>query len=457
MDHEAAAAEAALLGRRRHASTMSKLFDVDPDSFRGKVFLLAIDKVVIGALLALAFAGYSWWTKTETRTYEARLRETDLGFRRAEYVKELVPLVVDSELDLSARAQALIALIETRSVGDKNALGLAERLLRSGLVRSDYPENLMWHRDHPVLDALEGRMPAALESLLQHYMVSMAPDEERPLPPRTRSDIEEFWSELFFRALDRHQDPQLTALNSDAFLINYLWVMDRLLDGPPLRNGKAKEWFVRDPKGLRILAALRGVGVVGINQHALGREYLLTLVSPRHLTSDGLSLAGTVIRLQEERKWVSKALATRCLEIVLREDEDMRTTPGLAAGSYVEWYATAKRDEATTPFAEGDGANGWDEIQPALAAGLSAYLSRISGEKIQASDFGPTKKRNPLVLPLIEILLDGIERGEKPSEATRQVLMEVASLSDERLQALLLDRIDFRLRASKALAGMQGK
>lgn len=442
---------------------MSKLFDVDPDSFRGKVFLLAIDKVVIGALLALAFAGYSWWTKTETRTYEARLRETDLGFRRAEYVKELVPLVVDSELDLFARAQALIALIETRSVGDKNALGLAERLLRSGLVRSDYPENLMWHRDHPVLDALEGRMPAALESLLQHYMVSMAPDEDHPLPNRTRSeDIEEFWSELFFRALDRHQDPQLTALNSDAFLSNYLWVMDRLLDRTLLGNGKAKEWFARDPKGLRILAALRGVSEVGINQHPLGREYLLTLVSPRHLTSDGLSLAGTVIRLQEERKWVSKALATRCLEIVLREDEDMRTTPdyyhrSLAAGSYVKWYATAKRDEATTPFAEGDGANGWDEIQPALAAGLSAYLSRISGEKIQASDFGPTTKRNSIVLPLIEILLEGIERGEKPSEATRQVLMEVASLSDERLQSLLLDLIDFRLRASKALAGMQGK
>jgi hypothetical protein len=439
---------------------MSKFFDVDPDSFRGKVYLLAIDKVVIGALLALAFAGYSWWTKIETRAYEARLQETDLGFRRAEYVKELVPLVVDSEIDLSARAQALIALIETHSVGDKNALGLTERLLRSGLIRSDYPDDLIWHRDHPVLDALEGRMPAALESLLQHYMVSMAPDQEHPLTQRTRADIEEFWSELFFRTLDHHQDPQLTALNSDAFLSNYLWVMDRLLDRRLLGNGKAKEWFFRAPKGLRILAALRGVGEVGINQHALGREYLLTLVSPPHLTSDNLSLAGTVIRLHEERQWASKALATRCLEIVLREDEDMRLHPeyyrrSLAAGSYVEWYATTKRDESTTPFAEGDGANGWDEIQPALAAGLGAYVHGIAGERIEASDFGPSITRNSIALPLARILLDGIERGERPSEATRQVLMEVASLNDERLQALLLDRIDFRTRASKILAEMQ--
>jgi hypothetical protein len=162
-----------------------------------------------------------------------------------------------------------------------------------------------------------------------------------------------------------------------------------------------------------------------------------------------------VIRLQEERQWASKALATRCLEIVLREDDDMRIAPdyyrrSLAAGSYVEWYAKAKRDEAKTPFAEGDGSNGWDEIQPAIVAGLKAYLSRMANEKVEASDFGPTTKRNSIALPLARILLDGIERGEKPSEATRQLLMEMASLNDDGLSALLLDRIDLRERVSRA-------
>ena len=39
---------------------MPKLLDTDPESIRGKVWLLVIDKLVIGAVLALAFVGYSW-------------------------------------------------------------------------------------------------------------------------------------------------------------------------------------------------------------------------------------------------------------------------------------------------------------------------------------------------------------------------------------------------------------
>jgi hypothetical protein len=186
-----------------------------------------------------------------------------------------------------------------------------------------------------------------------------------------------------------------------------------------------------------------------MDQNAVGRKYLLTLISPTRLTSDNLSLAGTVIRLQQEKQWASKALAARCVELVIQEEEDMQIAPdyyrrSLAADSYIEWYATTKRDEAETPFAEGDGGNGWEEIQPMLVAGLRTYLSRISGEKIQASDFGPTTRRNSIVLPLISILLDGMERGDKPSEATCQLLAQVNSLSDDRLHALLLDLIDFR-------------
>lgn len=430
------------------------LFNTDPESFRGKLLLLIFDKVVLGAMIGVALFMYKQWEISDQRKYEDR---TTLAFQRAGYVKDLVPMVVDSERALPARSQALIALIETGSVGDKNALGLTEILLRQGLIRSEYPELLRWNGDHPLIDALETRMPSALEPLLNNYVVSAAPDDKRQIDRRRQSDIEEFWSVLFVRTLDRHSDAQLAVLDSDEFLSKYLWVMDRLVDrvDGSLRQKEAKAWFARGVKGLRILAALRSVGDVGMNQHAFGRNYLLTVVSPPRLTASSLALAGTVIRLQEERQWASKTLATRCLEIVVREDEDMRTTPdyyrrSLAAGSYVEWYAKAKRDETKTPFAEGDGGNGWDEIQPALVAGLKAYLARMAHEKVEASDFGPTTKRNSIALPLARILLDGIERGEKPSGETRQLLMELASFSDERLSAFLLDRIDLRQRVSRA-------
>src|ERR1017187_4908164 len=106
--------------------------NIDSDSFRGKIYLLVFDKVVLGAVIALALFVYKRWETNDQRAYEDR---TTLAFQRATYVKELVPMVIDTERDMSARSQALIALIETGSVSDKNAIGLAALLLRQGLIR----------------------------------------------------------------------------------------------------------------------------------------------------------------------------------------------------------------------------------------------------------------------------------------------------------------------------------
>jgi hypothetical protein len=147
-----------------------KWLNTDPDSFRGKLYLLLIDKIVLGVAIGIAFVASDRWKLRDQRAYDDR---TILAFQGASYVKELVPMVVDPKLGLPARAQALIALIETQSIGDKNALGLTELLLSQGLIRADYPEHLKWNRDDPLLDALETMMPPALEPLLEHYPVTL--------------------------------------------------------------------------------------------------------------------------------------------------------------------------------------------------------------------------------------------------------------------------------------------
>jgi hypothetical protein len=375
-------------------------------------------------------------------------------FASANDVKALVPIVMDTSRDMPTRVQALLALIRNGTLDDKSAFDMTATLLRAGLLRSEVPAGHRWNGDHPLVDVLVARMPSALEPLLNRYISDSTPDDQ--IDKHTRHDIAEFWRVVFVRTLTEKSDEQLALLNSDEFLVRCLTVMNEMLDRP-MDAEKEKAWFARAPKGLQILAALRSVGEVGMGQHALGRKYLLAVVSTPRTDASSLQLAGTIIRLQEERQWVSRALATLCLEIVLREDEDMRTMPhyynrSLAAESYVEWYAKAKRDEVKTPFAAGDGGDGWDEIQPALTTGLENYLARVANEEIRASDFGPTIRRNSIALPLARILLDGISRGEKPSKATRQLLSKMTSYSDERLGALLLDRIEFRGRVAKALA-----
>ncbi len=79
---------------------------VDPESFRGKLYLLVLDKVVIGALIAIAFLVYDRWKTEEVRRYTVAQEETQLGFKRAEYVKQLVPIVLNGHQDIQYRAHA---------------------------------------------------------------------------------------------------------------------------------------------------------------------------------------------------------------------------------------------------------------------------------------------------------------------------------------------------------------
>jgi hypothetical protein len=411
---------------------------------QGKLYLLIWDKLVLGTMIALAFVCYDRWKSAEQRKYEDKVT---LAFQRASYVKELVPIVVDSKTDVAVRGQALIALVETRSISDNSALALAERLLRDGLIRSDYPEMLRWNRDHPLLDALAGRMPSGLEPLLQHYMVSMAPDEKRRTQGREKADIEEFWSELFFRSIDHHKDSELPILDDDAFLDRYLGVMDHLVDLLPERQRLGREWFSRRPKALRVLAALRGIGDVGRYQHAAARKYLLELLTPKNPTEANLTLAADIVELQQKKLWASKALAAQCLGIVLREDADVRVNGwyqprALSCGIYIEWYATTNRDDSN-PNAEGDGANGWNEFEPMVVMGLRQYFGDLAREPLGDGDL-ESNKRNSIARPLIEIIVKAVERGERPSEPTRQLLSEVFAQDDRTLGKLIL--IDLRAR-----------
>ena len=111
--------------------------DKDPsDTFSGKVLLLLIDKIAIGGIIALVLLGYSIWQTRDQRSYDEKIT---LSFKRAEYIKELAPMVVDQKNDPISRAQALFALIETNSISDKTAFVLTGRLLRSGFTLSDRP------------------------------------------------------------------------------------------------------------------------------------------------------------------------------------------------------------------------------------------------------------------------------------------------------------------------------
>ena len=92
---------------------------IDPESMKGKFFLIVADKLVIGAILALAFYAYDWWKTNETRTYNQIIQNTQDDFKRAEFTKELLPIVLDKSQEITTRIEVLGSLIRTRTIGEK--------------------------------------------------------------------------------------------------------------------------------------------------------------------------------------------------------------------------------------------------------------------------------------------------------------------------------------------------
>ena len=52
--------------------------NIDPDSFRGKLWLLFIDKLVIGAIIGTALLYYNGWQREDQRSYEKQATEIQL-------------------------------------------------------------------------------------------------------------------------------------------------------------------------------------------------------------------------------------------------------------------------------------------------------------------------------------------------------------------------------------------
>ena len=68
---------------------------MDPESFKGKSWLLVIDKLIIGALIALAFVLYDIYRTTETRQYEEKRAE----IQKEVFAVEMVMIFLEVQIN----------------------------------------------------------------------------------------------------------------------------------------------------------------------------------------------------------------------------------------------------------------------------------------------------------------------------------------------------------------------
>lgn len=119
------------------------------DTFKAKLWLLVVDKIVIGAIIAIALFVYDQHKTEDARTHQAlqdrkqelreqRQTELQLQFERSRLVKEFLPVIQDPKVDLVTRAYVLRSAVLTESLDAEAAFEIGQDFLRAGLSASHY-------------------------------------------------------------------------------------------------------------------------------------------------------------------------------------------------------------------------------------------------------------------------------------------------------------------------------
>jgi hypothetical protein len=116
-----------------HFHSAKQTMKVEPDSFEGKIYLLVIDKVIIGAIIALAFVAYDRFRTNETQKLQASAATIQLTFERARLAKEFLPFIMNRKEDVIARGYTLREAARTGSIDAEAAVEIGRQLLADGL------------------------------------------------------------------------------------------------------------------------------------------------------------------------------------------------------------------------------------------------------------------------------------------------------------------------------------
>ena len=426
----------------------------DPDSFEGKVLLLIVDKLVIGIVIALAFVGYDIWKTFDERDYR---EEIELPLKRAEYVKELVPMVLDNDRDVLIRGQALSALVETHSISADSAVTLAQSLLLADLLGAGRyfisrvnPVNeevrtytfLPGTQDHVLLTTLLDVMPEGLPLLLRVYSNthnqyrrirdSNSSSEERRTLLRILNDTMGFWIRLFKEIVVQLDDEKLAILNSDTFLEDHLQTIDAIV--PQLSTVTAKEWLERDNKALNILGAIKilgSSGETGETSTSMGKatRILKFLIFPEP-TNDRLALSSEVIKLLHRRGVVSTDLGAKGLEIVLmarqREAGKMHVGEELNAtdrhfysmANYLVWLGKFPQVSKV--------------LKDTIHMELTTFLDEVKKATESELDYGKSYLIEQTLVQFL--LLSNSTANQLPSDEAHALLCDLFSIGKEKLR-----------------------
>jgi hypothetical protein len=409
---------------------------LDAESFRGKLYLLIIDKLAIGAVIAGAFVAYDFWKTASDRAYTSAATKVQLEFERAKLGRELIPVLADPEANVVTKAYLLRSAIATGSIDAEAGVELGRTLIPAGLEDS--------HFERVMAAAMPQGIPAVSRhaaEMAQRWRKSQGgafwpsaafnPESGREnVPQDIEAQIHEarLWRSVLLAAVPT-VDASYTPLQDDGGLAKNIFGLFVLLNPGDQFEAVALS-----------RSASRGISLIGHVSRLLfdardeeAARAVGNVWSSANPTSDSIALSAAVMRILLEYGPPHGGPTAESLARVLTheplstDDASVRT-----AFYWLQWQSAdlldamadvpevhAARDMLKiNPNAPPDG---WIGVNPAKET-LLAYLTRFTASLQEASD---------------EATLDRLARRYESGELVRRVVSLLGTFDSPDVRAAL--------------------
>jgi hypothetical protein len=272
---------------------------VDPDSFRGKILILLVDKIVIGAIIGVVLLTYDRWRVIDARHAEQQVRTIQLEFERAKLFREFLPVITSSDGDLVSRAYILRSAVLTGAIDPETGIEIAREFILRGLAAEHFrrvvsaamPSGIpaIARRAEIISSQYEQQFGHRLQPSASYNPVSGRediPQDEAPLLLEARA-----WRDSIREALPAlGGDGRLNNLSDLAPLLPGLFL---LLN--PGDSFEARRLSVHPSRGIQ---AIGNVGRIRFDPgDAVAAEQIGTQLTGDLLSDDGLRYAAALISI----------------------------------------------------------------------------------------------------------------------------------------------------------------
>jgi hypothetical protein len=265
----------------KHRSVLSKLLATEAESFKGKLLLLVLDKLLIGAIIALAFFAYDRYRTSDQQRFESgmvkythdlelerrnqeavredRAAKIQREFERARLAKELLPLILDNSTDVVARGYVLRSALSTGLIGPEAAIEISKTLHKQGIpdidihriARAAFPDGFVAIARHGARLRDEWiRLDHHPKEVYLHEM------DVQKLPSKSAAVAKErrLWRAVILQLLPEIGDPAERQLFTRSFLRKHLSSLYFLL--PNNSEPASTRLFQHSSRTLRLFGSL---------------------------------------------------------------------------------------------------------------------------------------------------------------------------------------------------------